>query len=64
MAFDVAVKAISSNDVQGGDLVIFTPPMGSGNYQRLDVTDYLPEPPDDAALSGMYYDRFDNKGYY
>jgi hypothetical protein len=62
MAFDVAVKAVSGNDVEGGDIVVGVTKFGT--YQQLEQTDGLPDPPDDAALSGMYYDRFDNKGYY
>lgn len=62
MAFDVAYKAITANDIEGGDIVVGV--TKQGNYQRLDQTDEFADPASDIALSGMYYDRFDNKGYY
>jgi len=62
MALDVAVKSIPANNVEGGDTIFLD--SGSISTQRYDRTSDLPEPPDDIALSGMYYQRFDNKGYY
>lgn len=62
MAFDVAIKAIDANDVKAGDILIHT--NGADDFQKLDQTADVADPYDDLALSGMLYDRFDNKGYY
>ena len=62
MANDVAIKAISGNDIESGDIIVGV--NKNGDYQRLDVTDSLGDPLDDDALSGLYYNRFDNPTYY
>jgi len=61
MAFDVAVKAVSANEVKAGDILIHT--NGANDFKTLDQA-VGADPYDDLALSGMLYDRFDNKGYY
>jgi len=62
MAFDVAVKAVSANAIEGGDIIIAVE--ANGGYQRLDQTEEVASPFSDTALSGAYFNRFDNKGYY